>query len=95
MTEPILSVRDFKVEFPSHGQAVAAVRGIGFDIMPGEILALVGESGSGKSVTALSILDLLPPVPRPAPPAISATGTRNWSARRKRSCESCAATASA
>jgi microcin C transport system ATP-binding protein len=61
VTAPVLSVRGFKAEFPGHGETVAAVRGIDFDIMPGEILALVGESGSGKSVTALSILDLLPP----------------------------------
>ena len=59
MTGPILSVRDLKVDFPGHG--VIAVSGIDFDITKGEILALVGESGSGKSVTALSILDLLPP----------------------------------
>jgi microcin C transport system ATP-binding protein len=65
VSDPILSVRDLAVEFPSHGGTVAAVRGIGFDIMPGEILALVGESGSGKSVTALSILDLLPPGSKP------------------------------
>ena len=61
MTEPVLSVRGLHVEFPSHGQRIAAVRGIDFDIKRGEILALVGESGSGKSVTALSILDLLQP----------------------------------
>jgi microcin C transport system ATP-binding protein len=61
VSAPVLSVRDLRIEFPGHGQAVAAVRGIDFDIMPGEILALVGESGSGKSATALSILDLLPP----------------------------------
>jgi microcin C transport system ATP-binding protein len=61
VTEPILSVRGFSVEFPSHDGTVAAVRGVSFDIMQGEILALVGESGSGKSVTALSILGLLPP----------------------------------
>jgi microcin C transport system ATP-binding protein len=61
LTAPVLSVRDLAVEFPSHGASVAAVRGISFDIMPGEIVALVGESGSGKSVSALSILDLLPP----------------------------------
>jgi microcin C transport system ATP-binding protein len=58
---PVLSIRNFKVEFPGYGQTIAPVRGIDFDIMPGEIFALVGESGSGKSVTALSILDLLPP----------------------------------
>jgi microcin C transport system ATP-binding protein len=61
VSAPVLSVRDFKVAFPSHGTSIAAVRGVDFDIMPGEILALVGESGSGKSVTALAILDLLPP----------------------------------
>ena len=60
MSVPILSVRDLRVQFPGHGQTTSTVRGIGFDIVPGEIMALVGESGSGKSVTASSILDLLP-----------------------------------
>jgi microcin C transport system ATP-binding protein len=54
---PLLSVRDLTIGF---GPADAA-RNIAFDIAPGETLALVGESGSGKSVTALSILKLLPP----------------------------------
>jgi microcin C transport system ATP-binding protein len=61
MNAPLLSIKDLNIAFPSHGQSVRAVQGISFDIAPGEILALVGESGSGKSVTALSILDLLPP----------------------------------
>jgi microcin C transport system ATP-binding protein len=61
VTEPILSVGGLKVDFATHEQTVGAVRGIDFVVGPGEILALVGESGSGKSVTALSILDLLPP----------------------------------
>ena len=65
MSDPLLSVRDIAIEFPSHGGKVAAVRGVSFDIMPGEILALVGESGSGKSVSALSILDLLSPASQP------------------------------
>ncbi len=65
MSIPLLKVRDLAVEFPSSDRPFGAVRGINFDIFPGEILALVGESGSGKSVTALSILDLLPPEARP------------------------------
>jgi microcin C transport system ATP-binding protein len=58
--EPLLSVRDFSVAFSSGGRETLAVDKISFDIGKGEIVALVGESGSGKSVTALSILKLLP-----------------------------------
>jgi microcin C transport system ATP-binding protein len=57
VTEPLLSIRDLNIRFASSD----AVRHVSFDIAPGETVALVGESGSGKSVTALSILKLLPP----------------------------------
>ncbi|TQV83248.1 ABC transporter ATP-binding protein [Denitrobaculum tricleocarpae] len=60
MTTPLLSVRNLGVEFRGAGGATAAVRGTSFEIEKGKTLALVGESGSGKSVTALSILQLLP-----------------------------------
>ena len=56
----LLSVRDLRVTFAAQGHAVEAVRGVSFDLSRGQTLALVGESGSGKSVTALSILQLLP-----------------------------------
>ncbi|HEV7253210.1 MAG TPA: ABC transporter ATP-binding protein [Mesorhizobium sp.] len=57
MTGPLLSIRDLSVVF---GASPPAVDRVSFDIQPGETRALVGESGSGKSVTALSILKLLP-----------------------------------
>ncbi len=58
MTEagaPVLSVRGLRVSFG----AGLAVRGVDFDVFPGEVLGIVGESGSGKSVTALAVTGLL------------------------------------
>ena len=60
MSDTLLQVRDLRVDFRTGGQTVEAVRGVSFDIAKGETVALVGESGSGKSVTALSVLQLLP-----------------------------------
>jgi microcin C transport system ATP-binding protein len=60
MTDPLLQIRDLSVSFDTPGGEVQAVRHLSLDINKGETVALVGESGSGKSVTALSILQLLP-----------------------------------
>jgi microcin C transport system ATP-binding protein len=57
---PLLAVRDLSVSFAVEGTDVEAVRHVSFDIERGASMALVGESGSGKSVTALSIMQLLP-----------------------------------
>jgi len=62
MTEktPLLKVENLHVNFHMPKREIHAVRGISFELSPGKTTALVGESGSGKSVTAMSILGLLP-----------------------------------
>jgi microcin C transport system ATP-binding protein len=60
-SSPLLSVRNLGIRFRQGGNATVAVEGASFEIERGETVALVGESGSGKSVTALSIMRLLPP----------------------------------
>ena len=60
MTERVLAITDLHVSFRGGGEVVEAVRGVSLDVNRGESVALVGESGSGKSVTALSVLRLLP-----------------------------------
>ncbi len=60
MSEPLLSVKDLSVAFGIGTREILAVDRVSFDIGKGETVALVGESGSGKSVTALSVMKLLP-----------------------------------
>src|SRR5438552_13191848 len=61
--QPLLEVADLRTWFFTRDGIVRAVDGVSFHVMPGETLAIVGESGCGKSVTALSVLRLVPSPP--------------------------------
>jgi oligopeptide transport system ATP-binding protein len=63
MTAPILKIEDLRISFGTRTRDVHAVDGVDLEIFPGEVLGLVGESGSGKSVTARSIMRLVPMPP--------------------------------
>jgi peptide/nickel transport system ATP-binding protein len=58
--EPVLTVRDLSVSFPSEAGRVSAVRNLSYDVAAGEVLGIVGESGSGKSVSSMAVMGLLP-----------------------------------
>lgn len=70
MPVPLLSVHDLCIDFSTQAGLFRALHNISFTVNRGEIVAIVGESGSGKSVTALSVLQLLP-----TPPARYASGS--------------------
>ncbi len=64
--EPLLRVFDLTLEITGANQQVprSVLQGVSFDVYPHEVMGLVGESGSGKTMTALSIMRLLPPAAR-------------------------------
>ena len=73
-TVAALSLRDLQVSFRTDAAPVRAVRGVGLDVAPGEVVAIVGESGSGKSVTSRAVLGLLPSTAEVSGSAVLGTG---------------------
>ena len=63
MTEPVLDIRNLKVDFTTRRGVAHVLDDVSFSVAPGELLAIVGESGCGKSMTALSVLGLIPSPP--------------------------------
>jgi oligopeptide/dipeptide ABC transporter ATP-binding protein len=60
MSRPLLEVRDLHVSFPMEFNTIYAVQGLSLDLRAGERVGVVGESGSGKSITALSVMQMVP-----------------------------------
>ncbi len=76
MTQPVLSVRDLRVEFATRRGVLTALDGVSFEINRGEVLGVVGESGAGKSVTGSAVIGLIDPPGRIAGGEIRLNGER-------------------
>ena len=63
MTKPLLEIKDLQVSFDTYAGEVKAVRKVSYSVYPGEAIAVVGESGCGKSVTAQTVMGLIPSPP--------------------------------
>jgi len=76
MAQPLLQVRDLRIEIPTRKKVLTAIDGVSFDVADGEILGVVGESGAGKSLTGAAIIGLLDPPLRIAGGEIILEGQR-------------------
>jgi peptide/nickel transport system ATP-binding protein len=76
MNQPLLEVRNLRVEFPTRRGTLLALDDVSFGIAPGEVLGVVGESGAGKSLTGAAIIGLLEPPGRVAGGEIRLEGQR-------------------
>src|SRR4030095_17028024 len=74
--EPLLTVEQLRVEFPTRHGTLVAVDGISLTIAPGEVLGVVGESGAGKSLTGAAIIGLIDPPGRIGAGAVRLDGRR-------------------
>ena len=74
--QPILEVRNLRVEFPTRRGTLVALNDVSFSIQPGEVLGVVGESGAGKSMTGAAIIGLLEPPGRIAGGQVLLNGRR-------------------
>ncbi len=94
MTHPLLAIDNLSIAFRQQGETQTVVHNLSLEVAVGETLALVGESGSGKSISALSVLRLLP-----TPPASYPSGDIRFHGQSllhadERPCAACAATGS-
>jgi peptide/nickel transport system ATP-binding protein len=76
MAQPLLEVKNLRVEFPTRRGVLTAIDDVSFTIAPGEVLGVVGESGAGKSITGTAIIGLLEPPGRIAKGEILLNGKR-------------------
>ena len=74
--EPVLSIENLHVEFPTRNGPLKVLDDVSFSVAPGEVLGVVGESGAGKSMTGASVIGLLPPPSRIVSGQIRLNGRR-------------------
>lgn len=89
---PVLQIKGLSIRLPGGGDRAHAVENVSFDVGAGEITCVVGESGSGKSVTAFSVMGLLPKLLKPVAGQILLEG-EDVLAASPSACAPCAATA--